>query len=116
MRHIKTRLLKQTAILLALVAIPALQFAKQPNSESLEPFEKGANMKKAAYQVLHTKCNVCHQIKNPRRVFTLENMSGLAPKIYKQVFIKKRMPKGNDIQLTREEYNTLENWLLTENK
>ena len=47
-----------------------------------------------ALKVLTEKCNVCHRRQNPRKVFTESNMDGLAPAIYKQVFVKKRMPRG----------------------
>jgi uncharacterized membrane protein len=69
--------------------------------------------KKAALTVLEQKCNVCHRINNPGRVFTIDNMEGLAPKIYKQVFVKRRMPKGNTIRLTEEESEVLKNWVET---
>lgn len=48
------------------------------------------------------------------KVFTLANMDDLAHKIHKQVFIKKRMPKGKDIKLTSYEYNALRKWLETQ--
>jgi len=67
--------------------------------------------KKAALTVLQQKCNVCHRSANPGKVFTIDNMEGLAPKIYKQVFVKRRMPKGRDIQLTEEESLVLKNWV-----
>nr|WKN39933.1 hypothetical protein K4G66_14665 [Tunicatimonas sp. TK19036] len=111
MRHSITRLLKPILLCYGLAGIPALRAAEQPTMERGEPF----HLKQAALEVLQTKCNVCHKKKNPRRVFTLDNMSDLAPRIYKQVFVKQRMPKGKETQLTREEYNTLEKWLLTEN-
>lgn len=69
--------------------------------------------KKAALTVLEQKCNVCHRINNPGRVFTIDNMEGLAPKIYKQVFVKRRMPKGNSIRLTEEESEVLKGWVET---
>lgn len=65
----------------------------------------------AAFEVLTAKCNVCHVKQNPRKVFTLDNMNPLAPRIYKQVFVKKRMPRGKQIKLTPAEYNTLEKWI-----
>ncbi|MBL4594109.1 MAG: hypothetical protein JKX68_09880 [Flavobacteriales bacterium] len=77
--------------------------------------EFGVTKSDKAYQVLTNKCNVCHKTQNPRKVFTRENMNALAPKIYKQVFVRKRMPRGNKIKLTNVEYAILENWLLTLN-
>ncbi len=61
--------------------------------------------------LLQNKCNVCHKRRNPRKVFTRENMEDLAPKIYKQVIMKKRMPRGKNNQLTAKEYALLEKWL-----
>lgn len=71
--------------------------------------------KEAAFKVLNTKCNVCHRKKNPFKVFSPKNMGKHAQKIYQQVFVLKRMPKGEEIKLTEEEYCILKNWLATEN-
>ncbi|MEZ5018283.1 MAG: hypothetical protein R2800_14585 [Flavipsychrobacter sp.] len=71
--------------------------------------------KLAALTVLRAKCNVCHKKQNKKKVFTLDNMNTLAPKINRQVFIKKRMPKGKDITLTQQEYAILKTWLFTQN-
>jgi uncharacterized membrane protein len=70
-------------------------------------------LKFEAYEILKTKCNTCHKKQNPWMVFSMKNLEKRAPKIYEQVFIKKRMPKGNDIRLTQDEYLKLENWLKT---
>ncbi|MEM6768924.1 MAG: hypothetical protein AAF655_28565 [Bacteroidota bacterium] len=64
-----------------------------------------------AYEALKSKCNVCHKKQNPFKVFSLNNMDKHAQKIHHQVFVLKRMPKGDDIQLTEEEYQILEKWL-----
>ena len=66
-------------------------------------------------EILDAKCNVCHRKKNPFMIFNTKNMEKRAKKIYNAVFINKRMPKGNEIQLSAEEYQTLEKWLLTQN-
>lgn len=63
-----------------------------------------------AFVILNTKCNTCHRKRNKRRVFTEENMNNQADDVYKQVFIKKRMPKGN-IKLTSKEYQELLTWI-----
>ncbi|MEP2650115.1 hypothetical protein [Ekhidna sp.] len=47
-----------------------------------------------------------------RKVFTIENMSKSAKAIHKQVFLKKKMPKGDQIKLTEKEYKVLKEWLL----
>ncbi|KAA2217203.1 MULTISPECIES: hypothetical protein [Maribacter] len=67
--------------------------------------------KKAAFQILENKCNVCHNVRNKRRVFTPENMNTWANDIYTQVYIKKRMPKGKKIKLTSTEYQDLLTWI-----
>ncbi|NQZ77724.1 MAG: hypothetical protein HRT61_16715 [Ekhidna sp.] len=71
-------------------------------------------LKKQALKILETKCNVCHRKQNPLMVFKEKNMSKRAKKIYKMVFKERKMPKGNDIRLTNEEYITLEKWLFTQ--
>jgi uncharacterized membrane protein len=87
-------------ISILLACIPALSKAN-PDDDA----------KKAALTVLQQKCNVCHRSANPGKVFTIDNIEGLAPKIYKQVFVKRRMPKGRDIQLTEEESQVLKSWV-----
>jgi len=64
-----------------------------------------------AFKILTNKCNVCHENRNRRRVFTENNMNGWSSDVYKQVFIKKRMPKGKKIKLTSEEYQDLLTWI-----
>ncbi|HEY1166663.1 MAG TPA: hypothetical protein VGE90_15890 [Chitinophaga sp.] len=91
-------------ILILLGSVPTL------NARAGQPYD---DSKKAALTVLEQKCNVCHRSANPGKVFTIDNMEGLAPKIYKQVFVKRRMPKGRNIQLTEEESQVLKNWVET---
>lgn len=67
--------------------------------------------KELAFAVLEAKCNVCHIKRNPRKVFTSQNMERFASKINKQVFIKKRMPKGKKIKLTEQDKAYLMKWL-----
>ncbi len=113
MRHFKPILSKSIAILFGIAIILSFQLPEDQKVEILKSSQKVVDLRLEALQILKTKCNVCHEKKNPRRVFNLENMSDLAPKIYKQVFVKRRMPKGNEIQLSDKEYNTLKQWLLT---
>ncbi len=77
--------------------------------------DPGMDLKKKVFEILKTKCNVCHRKQNPFKVFSLKNMEKNAPKIYKQVFVYRRMPKGDQIQLTNEEYQTLNKWLKLKN-
>ncbi len=80
------------------------------------PFEDPEpGLKQQAFEILKAKCNVCHRRKNPFKIFSLKNMDRHAPKIYKQVFVKRRMPKGDKVKLTEAEYQTLENWLKSKN-
>ena len=73
------------------------------------------DLKEEVFKILDTKCNVCHRKQNPFRVFKLKNMDKNAKRIYKQVFVYRRMPKGGEIQLTEEEYQTLKKWIKTKN-
>ena len=68
-----------------------------------------------ALNILKAKCNVCHRKQNPFKIFSQKNMKKHAPKIYEQVFVKKRMPKGDEIKLTEEEAQTLKEWLKSQN-
>lgn len=68
-------------------------------------------IKTKAFKVLSNKCNVCHEKRNPRRVFTMDNMNNWSNDVYKQVFIKKRMPKGKKIKLTSDEYQDVLTWV-----
>ena len=75
----------------------------------------GLDVKQMALAVLKSKCNVCHKKRNPFKVFSLKNMDKNAAKIYQQVFVYKRMPKGDQISLTEEEYQILKNWITSTN-
>jgi uncharacterized membrane protein len=79
--------------------------------------DRQAQIKQNAFSVLNTKCNACHAQQNPRMVFTLENMDKHARKINRQVFVLKRMPKGNVIKLSEGERDALKEWvnLITQN-
>lgn len=83
-----------------------------PTSLNLLTFD--GKLKEVAFQILDTKCNACHRKQNPFMVFSEKNMVKRAPKIYKMVFVERRMPKGDEIKLTSEEYTTLEKWLFTQ--
>ena len=67
-------------------------------------------LKSEALSVLQTQCNSCHRTENPYRVFTAENMDGFAKKIHRQVFVWKRMPKGNNT-LSEADRRALKNWI-----
>ena len=72
-------------------------------------------LKQEAFQILEAKCNVCHRRQNPFMIFSVKNMERRASKIYKQVFISKRMPKGDQVKLTSNEHAILKEWLINLN-
>ena len=100
----KTRFNK-TILLLASLIFTLCSVAMQTDDTS----------KEKALVTLENKCNVCHRSRNPGKIFTLNNMDGFAPGIYKQVFVKKRMPRGNTIKLDQKDRQALMNWLKTLN-
>lgn len=78
-------------------------------SQPVEAVE--SEVKQVAFQILRAKCNACHKKKNPFKIFSLKNMNRHAKKIHKQVFVYRRMPKGDSVKLTKTEYQALRNWL-----
>jgi uncharacterized membrane protein len=72
-------------------------------------------LKQEAFQILEAKCNACHRKQNPFMVFSVKNMEKRASKIHQQVFITKRMPKGDEIKLTSNEHAILKEWLINLN-
>jgi len=72
-------------------------------------------LKQETFEILEAKCNSCHRKKNPFMVFSIRNMERRAPKIHEQVFITKRMPKGDQMRLTNNEYSILKKWLTQQN-
>lgn len=110
---------QSTKIIVLGILTAAFIFLSFFNSKS-EPF-KGNDpiasnsikyLNQEAFQILEAKCNVCHRKRNPFMVFSIKNMEKRAPKIHKQVFITKRMPKGNQVKLNSNEKAILKEWLL----
>jgi len=100
----------------ALLLLLYLDFQTEKNQHgSLENMIEGhqTSPKAIAFGVLQTKCNICHATKKKTDIFTLENMDSLAADIHKQVFVKKKMPKGRKVKLTEEETNALKRWFET---
>jgi len=94
-------------ILLALFGSTLLIHENSINVE-VDRFNKtiqDPDIKQEVLQILISKCNVCHRSRNPGKVFTLDNMDNLAPKIHHQVFVRKRMPKGKKIILNQIEHS-----------
>ena len=102
-----------------MVAIMILSTAFAPISERpilLHGLAKTSDpLKKETLQILENKCNICHRKKNPFMVFNEKNAPKRAKKIYQMVFVERKMPKGNEVRLTNEEYIKLEKWLFTQN-
>ena len=100
-----------TAYLVSLSSFQVLDPMRDMSSSISALDEK---LKKASFKILDTKCNICHRKKNPFMVFNEKNMTKRAKKIYRMVFVERKMPKGNEVRLTNEEYVTLEKWLFTQ--
>lgn len=96
-------------LLLLNVLICTFTFSQVNTNQPSKVTQK--DKKSAAFQVLATKCNICHATKKRTDIFTLENMDTLAPDIWKQVFVKKKMPKGRKVKLTENESKALRIWL-----
>jgi uncharacterized membrane protein len=63
-------------------------------------------LKTEAFEVLDTKCNVCHRKQNPLMIFKEKNMAKRAAKIHNRVFVERSMPKAEGTPLTFKEYAT----------
>jgi len=99
---------KLIIVCMAILVSTGVATAAHPNPATRQ---KDEGIKDRALVVLQSKCNVCHQRQNPGKVFTVDNMETHAPKIYKQVFVKQRMPRGNTIKLSQDDKDTLLRWL-----
>jgi len=104
-------------LLLSIFPFFMVGFPKHESFLNVKAFSSGdyGIEKIKAYKILKAKCNVCHVKQNRKKIFTLDNMDIFAAKIHKQVFVKKRMPKGKKIKLTNSDITTLKNWLKTLN-
>jgi uncharacterized membrane protein len=101
------------SIMIILLIGSCYSFQSGSNAQTSD-LHQASDLKTKALTILQTKCNVCHQTRNPRKVFTHDNMGIYAAKIYKQVFVKRRMPKGDEIKLTAQEEQVLMSWLQTQ--
>ena len=114
MRHLKQSVGTITGIAVCVFLLFSFKNQSEKAFHTATVQVEATDLKRDALKILQTKCNICHTKKNPGKVFTLNNMSALAPIIQKQVFVKKRMPKGNKIHLTQQEYIILKKWLRTQ--
>ena len=103
------------SVLLTLSVLSINTYSKIETNSKLTIIKNSSNLeneyKTKAFKILDNKCNVCHRKRNKRRIFSEDNMDNWANDIYKQVFVKKRMPKGNKIKLTTKEYQELLTWI-----
>ncbi len=112
----KNQTLRLGALIAGFILLSAFMVNTEVTKEE-DPFslESKDQLKTDAFEILDTKCNVCHRKQNPFMVFKPKNIENRAKKIYKMVFVERRMPKGNEVRLTDEEYSKLEKWLFTQN-
>ncbi len=94
-----------------LLVLPSATIESSPPPPSFHEYEVSDQIVEKAFLILQTKCNDCHGQKKKNAILTKENMNQFAEKINKQVFIKKKMPKGDEIKLTEEELGVLKNWV-----
>lgn len=108
----KTSLLSVLLFTILLV-LPSATIESSPPPVAFYEYETSNEWVEKAFLILQTKCNDCHGQKKRNAVFTKENMNKFAKKINKQVFIKKRMPKGDEIKLSEQELAVLKSWVDT---
>ena len=95
-----------------IIIVVFLIFSSLSNSYSQEIISKPNVLADKAFIVLEKKCNTCHLERDPNKLFTKENMTKNFKKINRQVFIWKRMPQGEDHDLTEIEASDLNAWIL----
>jgi uncharacterized membrane protein len=82
-----------------------------PQAKDKQAGQEDGPIKAKALGILEAKCNTCHSVQNPARVFTRDNMDSYAGPIYRQVFVWHRMPKNNAAVLSTVEQEALKRWL-----
>lgn len=97
-------------IFVALMSVVFLFFSFRETADIDVAQSPDPKLKARALIVLQNKCNDCHRKKNKSVIFTKDNMNSKSRKIYKQVFVKKKMPK-EDVVLTTSERKDLQLWL-----
>lgn len=73
-------------------------------------------LKEGVLKILDKNCSACHRRHNPSMVFNERNITKRSKIIYQAVFIDKRLPIGNQFELTQEEYKILQQWLSKQNE
>lgn len=85
-----------------------------PNTTTESPdLGRNDDLRAATFRILESKCNSCHRKRNPFMVFRQRNMDKRADRIYRAIFVRKRMPKAGGEPLTVSEIDTLQQWLQT---
>ncbi len=98
-------------LLFVLTCFALVSFSSNEMNEEITTWQTpDPKLKSKALIVLQNKCNDCHRKKNKSVIFTKDNMNSKSRKIYKQVFVKKKMPK-EDVTLTTSERKDLQLWL-----
>ncbi|MFK8162188.1 MAG: hypothetical protein AB8H12_06955 [Lewinella sp.] len=108
MRPLSTTLSSSTLLVLLFLLLPSI---------SSKPPDTGAGqhpLRPAAFRILDAKCNGCHRKKNPFMVFKTKNMDKRAKRIYRAVYVQRRMPKADGTPLTAAESDSLRRWLQTQ--
>lgn len=106
-----------TLLCLGIVASVSSTIIQAKPAQSVAPgvtTETNAELKEKALEILEGHCNVCHKKQNPFMVFKAKNMTKRAGRIYKAVFVERRMPKGDQYNLSEKEAEQLKKWVLTE--
>lgn len=97
----------------ALFYLIAFLFASVHLEAKSQALPQKARLKDKALLVLKARCNTCHRRHNPLRIFNRKNMDKNATRIYEQIFVRARMPKGQ--KLNKQEITILKDWLGTQN-
>lgn len=113
-RNQSIKLILLGLLVATVIVLSSFHYPNTPTTVEGSEFVVNERLKRDVFEILEAKCNTCHQKQNPFMVFKLKNMERRADKIYKMVFKERKMPKGNDVQLTRREYSMLEKWLITQ--
>ncbi len=110
--------MKLRYLLTAAIFILVCSFMPQPKEKKGQATasQEDNNVKVKAFGILEAKCNTCHSVQNPQKVFTPGNMDSYAGNIYRQVFVWHRMPKNNTTVLSSEEQESLKRWLRNNTK
>jgi hypothetical protein len=103
-------------ILFVIICSSLLAFRSEASKAPSHLNTENDELKALAFEVLNTKCNSCHRRQNPFFIFNRRNMERRAERIFKAVYVEKRMPKAGGEKLSQEESYILKRWLETQNQ